>query len=259
VSFKIQTVLAAVLSLALAAPAAFAESAPALSKNEIEQVVHDYIQAHPDEILDAVQSYQERTVRNKQQASVKTNRQTIYNDPLTPTAGNENGDVTVVEFFDYNCGYCKKVAPELLKLIEDDKKVRLLFKDFPILGPSSDAAAKWALAAHKQKKYLEFFKAMMDNKAPITESLLQGIAKDVGMDVNKAKQDAASSEILMQVERNRALAANMQIHGTPAFVVGDDLTPGAIGLDDIKELVAKARANAVKSGGDKPADKKPAK
>jgi protein-disulfide isomerase len=252
VSSKIQTILAAaVLTAALAVPAFAADAPPAaaLSKADVEQIVHDYIQNHAGEILDAVQSYQDHATRSQQQQAVKTNRQGLYNDPLTPTAGNEDGDVTVVEFFDYNCGYCKKVAPEILQLIEEDKKVRVLFKDFPILGPSSETAAKWALAALKQKKYIEFFKAMMNNHAPINDALLEKTAKDVGMDVAKAKQDAASSDVLLQIERNRSLAANMQIHGTPAFVVGDDLQPGAIGLDEIKDLVAKARAG----GGAKPA------
>jgi protein-disulfide isomerase len=239
-TFK-KTALAAVLVL-FAAQAQAAE----LTRAEVESIVHEYIVSHPQDILDSVQGYQEKSSRDKQVSAIKDNRETIYNDPLTPEAGNANGDVTVVEFFDYNCGYCKKVAPEVLGLIKDDKKVRVVFKDFPILGPSSEAAAKWALAAHKQKKYFEFFKAMMQNHAPITDELLEKVARDIGMDVAQGKKDAASTDVMLQIERNRSLAANMDIHGTPAFVVGEDLSPGAISLDEMKQMVAATRKGAGK-------------
>lgn len=237
---------AAVLTAGLAGAARAADAPSSLSKADVEQIVHDYIQSHPADILDSVQSYQDRATRSQQAQAVKVNHETIYNDALTPTAGNEDGDVTVVEFFDYNCGYCKKVTPQIVQLMKDDKKLRILFKDFPILGPSSEAAARWALAAHKQKKYFAFFKAMMENHAPISDALLEKTAKEVGMDIDKAKADISSSDVMLQLERNRSLAANMSIHGTPAFIIGDEPASGAISIDEMREMIANARAG--KSG-----------
>jgi protein-disulfide isomerase len=242
--FKRIAAVAAVLLTIAGTAHAEAPAAAALSKVDVEKIVHDYIISHPMDILTAVQNYQETTARNHQMQTVKTNRESIYNDVMTPTAGNEDGDVTIVEFFDYNCGYCKKVAPLVIQLIQEDKNVRVLFKDFPILGPSSETASQWALAAYKQKKYFEFFKAMMNNHSPINDTMLEQIAKDIGMDVAKGKSDAKSTDVMMQIERNRSLAANMEIHGTPAFIIGDDLAPGAVGLEEMKSMVAKARAAA---------------
>jgi len=245
----------------LSAPILFAresraDDAKPMTKADVEAIVHDYILSHPGDILTAVQDYQDKSTQAHQAEAVKNNHANLYDAPGTPQAGNPKGDVTLVEFFDYNCGYCKKVGPQISQLIAEDKNLRVVFKDFPILGPSSEVAAKWALAAQKQGKYFEFFQKMMANKSPITDELLEKTAADIGMDVKKAKSDIEGTEALLTIERNRQLASSMDIHGTPAFVIGDELAPGAISIDDMKGLIAKARADKAKAA-DKPAAKTP--
>lgn len=254
--FKKTTAAAFGTMLALQAASVLAATPPipetALTRSDVERIVHEYIMAHPDDILAAVQSFQDKMARNQQQDAVKRNRDDLYATGASPEIGNPKGDVTVVEFFDYNCGYCKKVTPQLVQLVEDDKNVRVVLKDLPILGPSSETASKWALAAHKQGKYFTFHQALMKNRAPITDTLLEQTAQLVGVNVNQARTDMGGTEFLLQIERNRALATKMDVHGTPAFAIGDELAPGAISLDEMKSMIAKARA-AKKS---KPEDSK---
>ena len=154
--------------------------------------------------------------------------------------------MTIVEFFDYNCGYCKKAFPEIQSLLGKDKKIRFVFKDFPILGPSSETAAKWALAAQKQKKYFAFHTLMMQNKTRIDDDLLESVAKKAGLDVAQAKKDIESSDILVQIEKNRSLAGNLGLGGTPAFIIGDDVVPGALSLEEIENRIADLRKSRAK-------------
>jgi protein-disulfide isomerase len=233
-----KTLLAATALIVCAAPAAMADE---LTKAEVEKIIHEYIMSHPTDILDSVQQYQEKSMREKSQDAVKNNKDDLY-DTASPIAGNPKGDVTLVEFFDYNCGYCKKVTPDLDKLIEQDKNLRVMFKEFPILSPTSEMAAKWALAAHKQDKYYAFHEALMKNRTPLDEAVLEKIAKETGLDVEKLKKDAEGTDIMMQIEQNKSLAGNMDIRGTPAFVIGDEMAPGAIGLSEMKRMIEKARA-----------------
>ena len=218
---------------------AFAEKS--MSKAEVEGIVHDYIMNNPKTILESVDEYQKKTVQLRQDAALAKNKDKLAGNDGTPEAGAPGGDATVVEFFDYNCGYCKKVFPEVKKLLEKDKKVRVIFRDFPILGPSSENAAKWALAAQKQKKYYAFHTAMMENRKPIDDDLLAETAKSVGMDAAQAKKDAEGTEILMQIEKNRLLANDLGITGTPAFIIGDTLAPGAISLEEMEKRIAAQR------------------
>jgi len=173
--------------------------------------------------------------------AVGKHRQTLLNDIDSPEAGNPDGDVTLVEFFDYNCGYCKKAFSAVQEVLEKDKKVRVVFKEFPILGPSSETAAKWALAAGKQKKYFEFHKKLMNNKSPIDDVLLEKIAKDIGMDVDQAKKDTGSADVLKQIEDNRSLASSLGLGGTPAFVIGEEVVPGMMFPEDFLKKIAEMR------------------
>ena len=151
-----------------------------------------------------------------------------------------------MEFFDYNCHFCKGALPAVQSLLEKDKNVRIVFKEFPILGPTSETAAKWALAADKQKKYFEYHKAMMNNKEPINDALLEKVAKNVGMDVDKAKAYIALPEVQLQLQKNRALASELDINGTPAFIIGDDISRGAIPEDEMEQKISAVRAAAKK-------------
>lgn len=235
--------LAVVLSISTGALAAETTSAPkALTTADVEQIVHDYIMKNPEVILTAVDDYQKKSQRQTQGAALEKNKDAIFNDTSSPIVGNPKGDVTIVEFMDYNCHYCKLSFPTVLSMIAKDKNLRVVMKDFPILGPTSETAAKWALAAQKQKKYLEFHKALMENKAPISDELLEKTATDTGLDVAQIKKDIQGSDILLQIEKNRSLASNLGLSGTPAFVIGDTVVFGAYSQEEMEKMVFDARA-----------------
>lgn len=217
-----------------------------LSASDVEKIVHDYIVNNPQVILTAVDDYQKKSMQARFSGALEANKDTVFKDRSSPETGNPKGDVTVVEFFDYNCGYCKRVLPMVQALLEKDKNVRVVLKDFPILGPASDAAAKWALAAQKQDKYFEFHRTLMDSKEPINDESLQKVAAGVGMDVNQAKKDVEGTAILLQIEKNRALAGKLGLSGTPAFIIGDEIIPGAISLEQMQGKIEELRKNKKK-------------
>src|SRR5262249_9457414 len=165
----------------------------------------------------------------------------LVRDPASPVAGNPQGDVTIVEFFDYRCPYCKQVEPHLEALLKEDPKLRIVYKEFPVLGPESLYAARMALAAQKQGKYTAFHDAMMAAKGQITQETILTVARSAGVDVARAKTDMAAPDIQEIIKRNYALADALDIQGTPAFIVGDTLVPGATDLDNLRRLIAEAR------------------
>lgn len=243
---KIMLSLAVLATIAVPAVSRAAE-AP-LTKADVEKIVADYITANPKTILESVNAFQAKQMEAQRQAeaegakvNIAKNKAVLSDDKTSPFSGNPKGDVTLVEFFDYNCHYCKNAFPAVQALLDKDKNLRVVFKEFPILGPTSETAAKWALAAEKQKKHYEFHKAMMLNKDPISDELLEKVAKDIGMDVAKAKADVALPETQAAIENNRALASELGIRGTPAFVIGDDLTPGAVPQEELEAKIAAAR------------------
>lgn len=165
----------------------------------------------------------------------------VFNDPGTPVLGNPSGDVSVVEFFDYHCPYCKVVAPELMQLIEEDPGVRLVLKDYPILSEDSVAAAKAALAAAKQGRYREMHQALMAYSGSFTRSTIEEIATDASIDPQRLFADMESPEILAQIQRHLDQGHGLGMRGTPGFIFGGKQVPGAISLEDMRELVAEAR------------------
>lgn len=241
--FKYIVLPVLVLSIAGISWAKAAEETPAknLSKADIEKIVHDYILDNPQVILESVNEYQKKSTQARQDNALEKNKDFLFKDNGDPEAGNPEGDVTIVEFFDYNCHFCKSAFADVQDLVKKDGKVRVVFKEFPILGPSSETAAKWALAAHKQKKYFEFHKALMGNKEPVNDTLLEKIATNVGMSVDQAKKDITGTEILLQIEKNRSLANQLGINGTPAFVIGKEIIPGGIPLEEMERKVAEQR------------------
>ncbi|NDC56793.1 MAG: DsbA family protein [Alphaproteobacteria bacterium] len=175
---------------------------------------------------------------------IKDRWKDIYEDAEAPVTGNPKGDVTVVEFFDYQCGFCKRAHEETEKVLAEDKNLRYVYKQFPILGPNSLLAAKAAVAAHKQGKFLPLHTAFMKHKLPLTEEEINKLAKDVGLDVDKLKQDMESEPVVAYVNKSRELAESLGGRGTPLFVIGDKTYPGAMGTDQIKEILAGIRASA---------------
>ncbi|HEV2532852.1 DsbA family protein [Phenylobacterium sp.] len=234
-----------VLSVAAAALAALSLAGCQKADDAVfGQRVHAYLMAHPEVIREAAQKLQE----NEQAAAAKASTQAIakFRDQLErdprDIVVNPNGKLTVVEFFDYRCGYCKLAAPEVVKLIEQNRDIRFVFKQFPIFGEVSDTAAKAALTAAAKPKGLELYKSWMAEKA-LDDTLLDHDLTAAGLDpvqVRKASNDPA---IARQILDTRALATSLRIEGTPAFVVGDTLIPGA----DIPAL--KAAISVAKDGG----------
>ncbi|MCG5239970.1 DsbA family protein [Azospirillum doebereinerae] len=237
-----------VAALALS-PVAMAQAQPAAmddaQRAAIETVVRDYLMKNPEIILQAVEALQQRekmAEAERSKAALAANQQALTRSPADPVAGNPQGDVTVVEFFDYQCGYCKAVQADTQRLIKDDPKLRFVFKELPILGPASVVASKAALASKAQGKYLEFHNALMAQRGQLDEEVILRLAKSVGLDTDRLKKDMESRDVLSVIAANQALAEQLGIHGTPGFVFGTELVPGAIKLEDMKRMVAATRA-----------------
>ena len=212
----------------------------------IEETVHDYLLSHPDvmiEVFDILRARQEAGQAEQTRQTVAARREALFNDPAAPVAGNPDGDVTLVEFFDYRCTYCKRVLPTVIAALEEDPGLRIVYKEFPILGPESVVAARVALAAHRQApdRYLALHTALMASRGRLTETNALEIAREFGFDVARIAADMGSPEIDRIIERNNALAQELGINGTPGFVIGDRVIPGAIDLDTLRRLIAEAR------------------
>lgn len=216
----------------------------AATKEALERMIEQYIRSHPEVIEQSLQSLENKRAAEEQQrqkAALATHQRELLSDPESPVSGNPSGDVTVVEFFDYRCGYCKKAASALTQLQQSDARVRVVYKDFPILGEISELAAKAALASNLQGKHRAFHEALLATKDDLTREQLFRIAQEAGLDVNRLDQDMTRPEWQPIIDRNRALAKTLGISGTPAFIVGNDLVPGALDLKTLQELVAHKR------------------
>jgi protein-disulfide isomerase len=224
-----------------------APKAAKLPKEEVEKLLRDYILHNPEVILKSVRDHQakqqaNKTARAKKQLEDKQDE--LTRSPGSPVAGNPGGDVTVVEFFDYRCGYCRKSFPALLELERTDPKVRIVFKEFPILGPQSLFAARAALAARAQGKYFALHKAMMSGRVPISEKGIMAAVKSLGIDADKLKKDMDAPAVAAELRQNNQLAAALGVRGTPAFIVGKQLSPGAATIARLRQLVRQARSGA---------------
>jgi protein-disulfide isomerase len=242
--FGLLLTLLLLLAAGLAAPAGAAEPLTPEQKQAVEQVIHDYLLDHPELMIEVLHAAEAKLKEQKAAGArqeIGARRDELLHDADTPVGGNPKGDVTIVEFFDYRCPYCKEVEPALEALLREDGKIRIVYKEFPVLGPASVYAARIALAARHQGKYAAFHQAMMARKGQITEDVVLKVAADSGIDVAKAKAEMNSSEIDGLIKRNYALADALDIQYTPAFVIGDELVPGAADIDHLRALVAAAR------------------
>jgi protein-disulfide isomerase len=210
----------------------------------LDQAIHDYLMAHPEVILDALKAAQQQAdaqAAEQSRRAIATKHKELVDSPDDLVQGNPKGDVTLVEFFDYRCPYCKQVEPSLDALLKEDGKLRIVYKEFPILGEASVYAAHVALAAKKQGKYAEFHRAMMGTKGDIGDETALDVATSLGLDVNRIKADMGAPEIDRLIDKNYALADELNIQGTPAIIVGDKLIPGAVDLDTLRKGIAAAR------------------
>jgi len=213
-------------------------------KLAVETVIHDYLLEHPEIIVEAVKKLDERqagTQAKTQKQAIADNRVALFEQPGDPVGGNPKGGLTMVEFFDYRCPYCKTVSQPLMETIAADGDLRIVFKEYPILGPESEFAAQAALAAQAQGKYAEFHLALMGFKGKLNNDLTLKVAAEIGLDVERLKRDMAAPEITEALARNYKLAMTLGISGTPAFVVGNRLIPGAVAMDEMKAVVAEER------------------
>lgn len=236
---------AIVCSHASAATSAKAASAAAKQRAETEKIVREYLLEHPELIREAMLRLQQReaaadAVAKKQ--VLAAHRDELFADPYSPVLGNPDGDVTIVEFFDYRCGYCKHVAPVLAGLLESDANVRLVLKELPILGPDSLLAAQAALAAQRQGRYKEFHAALMAAKQ-VDEAAINATATELGLDMDKFRADRGDAATAAILEKNQQLAGSMDINGTPAFVIGNRLVSGAADAATLAAYIAEVRLN----------------
>ncbi|CAM5330325.1 protein-disulfide isomerase [Aquamicrobium terrae] len=216
-----------------------------MSQSEFDQRVHNYILAHPEVLVEALQSLDARqraADAAATKAALSKRADDLFRDKESPVGGNAQGDVTVVEFFDYNCPYCRQVAPVIEQAVADDPQLRIVYKEFPILGPDSLFAAKAALAAARQGKYGEFHKALYGVKSRVTEAVVMKVAAGIGLDMTRLKSDMQQPDIEGSISRNAELAQALGITGTPGFVVGDRIFPGATDLETMKKLIEQARS-----------------
>ncbi len=199
----------------------------------------------PGALVDAMNDLQESKAQGNRPARelVLTWQAELFDDPSSPVAGNPSGDMTVVEFFDYRCPYCKQVHPTIQTLLREDGNIRFVYKEWPILGPSSVYAAKSALAARSQQKYVAFHAALMDTRGALDEAAVQRAALSAGMDMDRLRQDLEghADEFDDILRRNHELAKNLQLTGTPAFIIGDAIIPGIIDMATMKNVIASAR------------------
>ncbi|MBT3917501.1 MAG: DsbA family protein [Rhodospirillaceae bacterium] len=215
-------------------------------KKEIERIIGEYLRNNPEIIIESIRNMQARDRQQEQQRGRKnlvTYREMIFNDPTSPVGGNPKGDVTIVEFFDYNCSFCKRVFPIVKKLLEEDKNIRYVFKEFPILSPQSELAARAALAAWRQdkSKYVQLHTEFIKSRGGFTESRIMRMAKSLGLNTEQLKKDMSSAKISQIINGNRALAQRLGITGTPGFIIGNQIYPGAADMATFKNLVAQAR------------------
>jgi protein-disulfide isomerase len=213
-------------------------------KAAIEGVVRDYLKDHPEVLLDAIKALEAKDRAQRAEAArqaIIAEQDALKNDPSSYVAGNPKGDVTIVEFFDYNCPYCHSVAPTLQALLADDKNLRLVIKEWPIKGADSQAIAQVSLAAAKQPKFLAFHFALLGANGHVDQAAALAVAKKAGLDMDRLQKDMKTIDALAIVTRNDALAAKVGIDGTPGFVLGTTVIPGAISAEKFKALIAETR------------------
>jgi protein-disulfide isomerase len=213
------------------------------TKQDVETIVREYLLREPDVIYEALQVLQQQravAAAEQQRAAIAANDEELFQDPNTPALGAEEPEVVLVEFFDYHCTYCRRVVASVRALLEDEPGLQIVFKELPVLGPESVLAARAALASDIQGGYRNFHFALMEAEDLSRESILR-IAREVGLDVDRLQADMDSKGIGELIDRNYRLASQLGIEGTPAFVIGDELIPGAVDQTRLRELIEQAR------------------
>lgn len=229
----------------LVALTAAAEDAKPLTRAEVEKIVEEVITQKPELIVNAFKTAQQAEMdKQLKQASeiIANSEQEIFNDPDSPVAGNPKGDVTVVEFFDYNCGYCRHLFKDLNQLLAEDKNVKVVFKEFPILSPTSTLAAKAGIAVHRldPAKYFAYHQKLMEGSS-VSEEIIYAAAESAGVTKDQLKTEMEKPAVEAALKKNRDLGAKLNVRGTPAMIINREMIPGAIDLADMKAKIKFAR------------------
>lgn len=243
--FRTAIAISAGLVIATTSQHVMAGTPAPVDKAAVEKIVHDYLMDHPEALRAALDNMQisEQKVENEAATNkVKGLRNQIYGVKGDAETGNPKAAVEMAYFFDYQCGYCKRMTETNRSMFTHDGPVRVIMKDLPILGPDSVTAAKAALAAKKQGKYEQLHYLLMDLHGPINEDRIMTLAATLGMDQERLKKDMADPAIERELAEHRRLAQNLGINGTPAYVIEDTLIPGAISADDMRKVIAEAAA-----------------
>jgi protein-disulfide isomerase len=218
-------------------------------KGEIETIVRNYLLENPAIIremadkLEAADKKAEDDLRNK---ALTLHKDEVYKNAADPTVGNPKGNVTVVEFMDYNCGWCKKSVGEIQSLVNSDKNIKVIFKDFPIFGEHSEYAARAVLAAEKQGKYWDLHQALFAHEGQVTTDVVNQLAGGMGLDMAKLQTDAASKAVGEQIAANMELGKQLAINGTPAFIIDDKVYGGYLSMDALNAAITEVRAAGCK-------------
>jgi len=213
------------------------------STNDLGPVIKQYLLDHPEVVAESLQRYyliQQAEQGARTKAAIAAHEAELLRDAESPGAGSPAAPVTIVEFFDYRCGYCKHAAPIVLKTLEGHADVRLVFKELPLLGADSEIAAKAALASHRQGAYLKFHEALMNDSGPLTLQGVERIASELGLDLAKLREDMESTKIREAIERNKQLAKTIRVASTPSFVVAGELLAGLSDGTELQALIEKA-------------------
>jgi len=209
----------------------------ATDRATLNSIIEDFIRNNPKILRDTLIALAAREEAERKQTGLAK----VRDDQGDPVMGNANGTITLYEFSDYNCGYCKRVFEPIQQLVRDNPDVRLVIKEFPILSQSSLFAAKAAIAAEMQGKFGDYHIAMMTYRGQITDAVVMRMAAQAGVDIEQLKSDMESPKTMAIIQRTREAAAALEINGTPGLVVGDTVVPGAIGLDELVKLIAEER------------------
>ena len=235
--------IVAVGAVVLTSDKAAAASVTADQRKVFEGVIRDYLLKEPiiiRQAIDKLREQEEAAKKMKAAAALKNNKDELFYDKSSPVGGNPKGDVTIVQFFDYNCGYCKRAAHNLRAVMRKDPNLRVVFKEFAILGPQSIKASRAALAARNQGKYIEFYEGLMAGKAD--EDSVAALSHKLKMDYSQLLKDMADPRIETALRKNYELANALGIKGTPVFVIGERVIPGAVGEEILTQLIKEERS-----------------
>jgi protein-disulfide isomerase len=227
---------------------ASAESFSDAQRTDIEAIIKNYLVSHPEVLEEAMTELSKRQAAaetEKHEASIAQNSDAIFNSPRQVVLGNKDGDVTFVEFFDYNCGYCKRAMADMLELMKADPKLKVVLKEFPVLSQGSVEAAQVAVAVRMQdpagKKYLDFHQKLLGGRGAADKARALAAAKEAGLDMAKLEKDLGSPEVKATLEENLKLADSLGMNGTPSYVIGKQVVIGAVGVDALREKISTAR------------------